>query len=636
MDHMTDPQRVVFARLSAEFNDLSQQLARVSALLAQVRFSERADQPASVPAPVPPLAAPGQHWAPGPFPPAEFRPAQFPPADLRPPQLQPPPDPGYVRSGISHPTATPPRVAQPASGEARQGWIGKALAIAGVVVTLVGVVLLLVLAAQAGVLRPEVRVLGGFALSAGLVTMAARQQRRPGGRVGAIALAATGIAAGYLDVIAMTTIYGWIPSPAALLIAALLGGGGLTLARRWDSQHLAVLVLLPLLVLAPVITDGMTVLLIGFMLALSASALPIQIGRDWAWMHAARVGAVTMPLVVALAAAEYGGHMNSWLLGSACGLAALLAIVSALVLLPTASNRATVALTSAAGMCPVLLLKGAVDHWFAALLAAALAAALLTLAIAGDRLPGGDRVVTRIWSVMTAAAALIAVTAAFRGEVAAPVLLAIALAVAVVGRREAVARWIAVGLGVIGFAMSLGNTPPDVLTSGTVLPLGSAVSTLVASVLAVAWAAASASSMALPENFRLAPHRDESRMRMWWIAAGLVTVYSITAFTVTGGVLIGGPGGGFFAGQVAATICWISLAAVLFGVALRVGRERQAAPIAGGLALTFSAMAKLFLFDLGTLDGIFRVVAFMITGLILLAMGAGYARSLAVHEDRQN
>jgi uncharacterized membrane protein len=546
----------------------------------------------------------------------------------------------YARPEFAYPIPTlappppPSRLAHSDSREARQGWIGKALAIAGVVVTLVGVVLLLVLAAQAGVLRPELRVAGGFALSVGLVAMSMRQQGRRGGRVGAIALAATGIAAAYMDVIAMTTVYHWIASPAGLLMAALVGGGGLTLARRWDSQHLAVLVFLPLLVLAPVITDGVTVLLIGFMLALSASALPTQIGRDWAWMHAARVGAVTMPLLVALAAAEFGSSQNPWLLGGACGLAALLAIVSALVLLPSASNRAAVALTSAVGMAPVLLLEVAADHWFAALLAAALAAALLTLAMAGDRLPGGDRVVTQIWSVMSAAAALIAVTAAFEGEVAAPVLLAMALVVAATGRCQVVARWVAVGLGSAGFAMYLGNTPPEVLTTGTVLPLGIAISGLVGSILAAGWAAASAWSMASPRDSAASTQPDESRARMWWVAAGGVTVYSVTAFTVTIGVLIGGPGAGFFAGQVAATICWIGLAATLFGFALRVGRDRQAVLIGGGLALTISAMAKLFLFDLGTLDGIFRVVAFIVAGLILLAMGATYARSLAVHSER--
>lgn len=42
-----------------------------------------------------------------------------------------------------------------------------------------------------------------------------------------------------------------------------------------------------------------------------------------------------------------------------------------------------------------------------------------------------------------------------------------------------------------------------------------------------------------------------------------------------------------------------------------------------------AATAKLFLFDLGTLDGMFRVGAFIVVGLVLLGMGAEYARSLA-------
>jgi hypothetical protein len=102
---------------------------------------------------------------------------------------------------------------------------------------------------------------------------------RPGGRVGAIALAATGVAAAYIDVIAVTTIYHWVPAPLGLVIAAVVGGGGLTLARRWDSQHLGLLVLVPLIVLAPVVTDGITLLLVGFMLALTAASLPVQLGR---------------------------------------------------------------------------------------------------------------------------------------------------------------------------------------------------------------------------------------------------------------------------------------------------------------------------------------------------------------------
>ena len=53
------------------------------------------------------------------------------------------------------------------------------------------------------------------------------------------------------------------------------------------------------------------------------------------------------------------------------------------------------------------------------------------------------------------------------------------------------------------------------------------------------------------------------------------------------------------------------------------------------MAIVAAAMAKLFLFDLGTLDGIFRVVVFIVTGLALLGMGAGYARLLAQQDDRE-
>jgi uncharacterized membrane protein len=119
--------------------------------------------------------------------------------------------------------------------------------VAGVAVTLVGVVLLLVLAAQAGILRPEFRVTAGAVLAGALVGAGWWLNTRPGGRVGAIALAATGIAAAYMDVIAVTTIYGWVTAPVGLVLAAVVAGGGLTLARRWDSEHLGLLVLVPLI-----------------------------------------------------------------------------------------------------------------------------------------------------------------------------------------------------------------------------------------------------------------------------------------------------------------------------------------------------------------------------------------------------
>jgi uncharacterized membrane protein len=591
---MTEPQhRAVISRLSADFAAISAQLARVSADLTELdrMLSEQPQTPQPLtpqPAPYVPPAVP--YWP------------QYSPQYAQPRPYVPPPP-------------APPKPRQ----ERSEGWIGKVLAVAGVAVTLIGVVLLLVLAAQAGILRPEFRVAGGAVLAGALVAAAWWLYARPGGRVGAIALAATGIAASYIDVIAVTTIYHWGPAPVGLVVAAVIGGGGLTLARRWDSQQLGLLVLVPLMVLAPVVTDGITLLLVGFMLALTAASLPVQLGKDWIWMHAARTAASAFPLLVALAGVYFDGGRDLWLAG-ACGIAAVLAIAGALILLPRTGNRAAMALLTAAGVVPVLSVALAVDRVVAALMAAALAAALLAIVLTG--LPGVTGVVRQVWSALSAISALIAVTVAFDGYIAGPVLLAMAVLLAIAGRRDEIARWAAIGFGVIGGGIFGSYAPPSALVEATETTAAAGISTLVASLLLVACAITVARSW-----------EDEAVV---WAGSAAVMVYAVTAFTVTAGVLIGGKNGGFFAGHMAATICWIALAAALFGYAARLTKEDRSLPIGGGLALVAAAMAKLFLFDLGTLDGIFRVVVFIVVGLVLLGMGAGYARLLERQDQQQD
>lgn len=237
----------VFSRLSAEFDALSRQMSRVSGELVELDRVITAAGMAPKPAPAATAAAappPQQNVPPCRYPQwPHYWPAVAPAAPA------PPPPPA-----VAYPAPPPPSPSPKPAEES--GWIGKLLAVAGVAVTLVGVVLLLVLAAEAGLLRPEIRVAGGMALSVTLVGAGVRLRGRPGGRIGAIALAATGIAAAYLDVIAITTIYGWVPAPVGLVIAAVVGAAGLTLARRWDSEDLGLLVLVPLIGLAPVLTHG--------------------------------------------------------------------------------------------------------------------------------------------------------------------------------------------------------------------------------------------------------------------------------------------------------------------------------------------------------------------------------------------
>jgi Predicted membrane protein (DUF2339) len=584
---MSQPHQAAFARLSDEFTALSHQLSRVAVQLKELEHTLPA------PAPIPP--PPPYYYA-------------------------PPPPPAYRPIPVAPPASRVPRNKD--TDTDRQGWIGKVLAVAGVAVTLVGVVLLLVLAAQAGILAPPIRVGAGVVLAAALVGVAVRFNRRPGGRIGGIALAATGFAAAYLDVIAVTIIYHWVTPVAGLLIASAIGGGGLTLARRWDSQHLGLLVLIPLAVLAPIVSDGVTVLLIGFMLALSAASLPVQLGKDWTLMYAARTVIVTLPLTVALLSASFGSAENPWLLGGACGVAALLAVVGALLVLPTATQPVAIAVFVAIGAAPALSAAVVVDPVLAVLLAAAVAAAMLAIVLVAPRLPGVTRPVAVIWSALSAVAALVAVTVAFDGYVEPPALLALALVVAVAGRHSTVARWAAAGYTFVGAVVLLGYAPPDHLTHAVTVAVPEAISILATSALLIACAIAICRAST--------PAVDTEVAKLWWGGALLVIIYAVTSFTVTLGVLVGGRDGGFLAGHMAATICWIAMAAALFVYALRVGnRDARTAPIAGGLALTVAAVAKLILFDLGTLDGIFRVVVFIVVGLVLLAMGAGYARSLA-------
>jgi Predicted membrane protein (DUF2339) len=507
-------------------------------------------------------------------------------------------------------------------------WIGKLLAVAGVAVTLIGVVLLLVLAAQAGVLRPEIRVGAGAVLAGALVALAARLNARPGGRVGAIALAATGVAAAYMDVIAITTIYGWVSVPVGLVAAAVIGGGGLMLARRWDSGHLGLLVLVPLIMLAPIVADGITMLLIAFMLAISAASLLVQIGRDWIWLHAARIAAPTLPLLIALVAARLGDTNDAWLAGG-CGIAAALAIAGALLLLPSTRNRVAMALLSVAGVFPVLCASVALEAMIAALMAAGLAAALLAVVLVGDRLPGVSRPVRQIWSASSAVSALIAVTAGFEGEVGTPVLLAMAVVIAVAGRRDDVARVVAIGFGVIGGLLFLSYAPPTALLRATPLSTPDSVAILISSVLLITAVAA------IIWSWIGRGVLESDAVGVLLAGLAVTVVYSVTTFTVTAGVLAGGESGGFFAGHMAATICWIAMAAALFSYAARQRRDARSLPIAGGMALVAGSMAKLFLFDLGTLDGMFRVAVFIVVGLVLLGMGAGYARLLAAQDQQQ-
>ncbi len=102
-----------------------------------------------------------------------------------------------------------------------------------------------------------------------------------------------------------------------------------------------------------------------------------------------------------------------------------------------------------------------------------------------------------MWSALAAVAALVAVAVAFDGEVAGPVLLALAVVVAVAGRHGAVAQCAALGFGAIGgiCCPGAGRTPQTLTAPTTPWCPPEAVSVLVSSVLLTLYAVAQAWSL---------------------------------------------------------------------------------------------------------------------------------------------
>ncbi|GAB17003.1 hypothetical protein GOEFS_018_00360 [Gordonia effusa NBRC 100432] len=637
------PTLVTLARLTADCADLSRRASAISNDLAQVRrwLSEPSAAvgaptvPAETPAPaqIPPGYAPAGNAQPVPGgPPYGVDPRgarqPFPPMY---PTSPPNPLVAPYPSVAPYPKA-PPSPARPPRRPTSQ-IIGRVLAAVGVGITLIGVVLLLVLAAQAGLLRPELRVAGGALLAVALLAAGLFVFRRPDGRVGGIALAATGIGAAYLDAMATSTIYHWLPSAAALIVAGLIAVAGLALSRWWDSEWIGVLVIVPLVFLGPVITRGFDFTLIAFMLVLSAAALWVPIGKDWIGYYAARTAASTVPLTVGCLAAsgQLAGDDAALLIGCTV-VNALLAVGSALIVLRPTTHRVVLVAISGTGAIPLAVAAAVVDPRICAAVIAAYAVILVALGAGGRRIAGVTVGVRIAWFSTAALAATIALPMTFDQTVVVPVLLAVALGLAAASTTTragidaafaAMMRIIATCLAVLGGMALLVLCPPWNLASAPNLTAGEGISGIVASLLAAGAVVALAASYQRADGRTIG---DNDRVR--WTIAGVIAVYEFTQVAVVTGVLIAGPDGGFLGGHMAATIGWIAVAAGILGYATRVRGVNRTLLVSAGLALTAGAVGKLFLFDLATLNGLFRVAAFIVVGLVLLALGAGYARLL--------
>ncbi|HEX4700562.1 MAG TPA: DUF2339 domain-containing protein [Pseudonocardiaceae bacterium] len=489
---------------------------------------------------------------------------------------------------------------------------GRFLAWVGGAVTVLGVVLLLVLAIQRGWLGPVPRLFCGAGFAAALVAAGARVHRMPAGRIGAFALAATGFVVLYLDVIAATALYHYLPTVVGLLAGLVVGVLGLLLADRWDSQTMAMFVVLATAAGAPLITHGVTPLLVGFLLALVCAATPIQLRRNWPNLALA----AEAPLLIAALALD-----NVTAGGKDVTVTAVLALVT--VVFCMALALVTVWRGGDERVALALLLGAPLPAMPAApLLAMPYATGLLgivTLLLFG--IWTVDRVYRLLPANFAAGAGAAGTVVLFQATVitvhgsALPItLLCQSILLAVVAERTTSRGTLLVAAayaaaGTVGAL--LGPVPLALLRAGRHATTGTVVAAalIMLTALLLGWAAMRMRALSSPAA---------------WTSVGIVGLYGFSS-AVLGAALLIAPGTtSFLVGHLVITVGW-TVAALLL---LAKGIDSLPARITG-LALVSAAVLKLFTFDLVTLDGIIRVGAFLGAGIVLLAAGVCYARILA-------
>jgi uncharacterized membrane protein len=183
------------------------------------------------------------------------------------------------------------------------------LAIAGGVVTLLGIVFFFVLAVNRGWIGPIGRVGLGAAASALVFAAGFELRRRYGDTRASLAAAGVGISGGFVTLLAAAAMYDLVSTYAALAICSAIATIGLATSLLWKSQTVAGFGLVGAMLVPVVVAaqSGLSVLGTAFVSILFATAAVVSLRRDW-WKLLAVSGLVTAPQIAALVARpEYHG-----------------------------------------------------------------------------------------------------------------------------------------------------------------------------------------------------------------------------------------------------------------------------------------------------------------------------------------
>lgn len=488
---------------------------------------------------------------------------------------------------------------------------GRILAWLGGLAIFVGAILFLVIAVDRGWIGVEARIALAFAGSTVLLAVGLFLYERRGQTDAAAAAVAAALGALYASLTYATAVKDVVGQAPGLLVAALVGAVGAAIAIRWHSQFVAALAVLGALA-APVLVGGETSgIALAFMVVALVSTVAVLLWQRWGWLA---LGAfvisapqlafwawdrddLVLPLTVLalfwglFIAAGIGYELRvpttSLRVSSASVLLLDAAFVSALGWslvddrgISEGATAWVLGVTVAYIALGGLGFRQRMSAEIAALLVAVgvgLTGVTLALALDGPALVAG-------WS---AEAVILAWVAARTGE-----------------HRALVFSGVFLGIAVLHTLVV--EAPPDSLIDGVAdLP------TAVVAVLCVAAAALLTS--------RFVGMAD---LRLLLVGVGAVALLYAASLTIVD-VFQGADDEPSQTAQVALSMFWglVGLVAIVVGLVRDVRELRF-----GGLALLGLGVAKVFAYDLSELDQLYRVLSFVVVGIVLLVGAYAYQR----------
>ena len=492
---------------------------------------------------------------------------------------------------------------------------------------LAGIAFLLVVAIQAGLFPPLARVLAAAVLAVVLIWLGLLLQSRhdPGAATevnpGALALVGTGLAAAMLDVIASTTLYLWIPVPAAYMFVGGLALAGMVLGRRWNSGLLACLVSAGTMLLAPLISSGIELPIFITIVGLATAVLAADLGTAVRLVWSVIPG-LTLTGYLSQAALHNRGEQMALIVTALVFAAVSLgaAWFDTVRRSPAPENAALVVVPTAVPLAVLPEVPLLRPGWPLGLLLLAVAA-YLTVAVLVSR-AGRDkahRLLSAVSGIVGSALLLLAWTELGGLELTAFALTLSALAYVVAAglwaRRWV--EWVAGATAVLAVLVHTGVNQPQFALSARLAVLEFSYWDVVSAfaitalALAVTW---------------WGRRRFPGESKRLVIAGAVVALASVTVAVVAAGVVLGDLAGaarnGFLAAHLVVTVLWICCAAwLVLAPTPRISDARRLGFILGSLAL-----AKLLLLDLATLPGLFRVLSFIAVGAVMLAVAVRYRK----------